>query len=363
MTELYEAVRNGIDKMSTSVNRLAENHNEFAQRLVALEQSKGISGALFASGAGGFGRKSLADQVFAALDKDGELLRKTGRLSFTLETKAAGDPVLGTTAGSVSTIDGVPFPGLIGYGLQSVLPPQPFASTTQAVYTRYTGIEGAAGVQAGEGTAKAAITPTFSKITQDAITVAGYCKVSEQVLNDRNEMRAAIDGVLLRQLNIALDTVLVDGAADPAFGGFEALATAYTSLVYTPMPDAVSEGVSTMQEAGFVPSIVAMSPADWLAIVTAKAAGSGEYLSGSYLGALPENMRGLRVAITSKVAAGKSLLIDPAFCQWFITQAMNFQVDRINDDFVKNLVVIRGEMRVIPVFRATGSARLITPKA
>lgn len=355
--QILDAVKGVEVKINAAAARGGEQMRELAERVLQLEQ--GGTRKADPLERGGVS-KSLADLFAEGMAPNAEIFKKTGSLRF--ETKAAGDPILTTSVGAIHTLPGIAVPGPFAFGLQSVLASVGSQGGTQAKYTRYTGIEGAAGVQATEGAAKEPITPTFSQITQDAITIAGYCKASEQALNDRSELDATINAVLARSLQISLDDVLVDGSVAPAFSGFEALATAYTSLVYTGLVDAASEGVSDMQQAGFVPTVAVMSPADWLAVVTAKASGTGEYLSGSYLGALPENMRGLRVGVSTNVAAGKVLLLDPAFCQWFMVQGMTFAVDRINDDFTKNLVTIRGELRIIPVFRATGSARLITPK-
>jgi HK97 family phage major capsid protein len=218
-------------------------------------------------------------------------------------------------------------------------------------------------VQAAEGDAKAAVRPDHSLITQLAITIAGYTKMSRQALNDSEELRRAVDTTLNRSVATALDVALVNGVIAPAFTGFEALATASTSLVYDTLPDAVSEGVAAMQVAGFSPDSVALNPADWLAITVAKGVANDHYLSGSYLGVLPLTMRGLRVVLSPSVDAGKALLMDSAHSELLVVDDFSVLIGFVDDDFVKNLVTLLGEIRVIPVFRTVGSARLITPMA
>ena len=127
-------------------------------------------------------------------------------------------------------------------------------------------------------------------------------------------------------------------------------------------PAATSEGVSTMQTAGFIPDTVALNPADWLAITVAKGS-DGHPLSGAYLGVLPEAMRGLRVVLSPGVTAGKSLLIDSGQIELLVSDDFAVEFGYVNDDFTKNLFTILGEMRVIPIFRSVGAARLITPMA
>lgn len=74
-------------------------------------------------------------------------------------------------------------------------------------------------------------------------------------------------------------------------------------------------------------------------------------------------MRGLRVVLSASVDAGKALLMDTAHSELMVRDGFSIEMAYDGNDFTKNLVTILGEMRVIPVFRTVGSARLITPKA
>ena len=217
-------------------------------------------------------------------------------------------------------------------------------------------------MQAAEGDTKAAVRPDHVLIQQSAITIAGFTKISRQSLNDSREMARAVETVLMRSVQTALDTVLVNGCAAPVFAGFGPLATEYTSLVYQSLVDATSEGVAAMQVAGFNPDAVALNPADWLAMNVAKGT-DGQYLSGSYLAPMPSELRGLRVVISPSVATGKSLLIDTSHSELLLVDGFAVEVGTDGSDFTKNLATLLGELRVIPVFRTIGSARLITPKA
>jgi HK97 family phage major capsid protein len=194
-------------------------------------------------------------------------------------------------------------------------------------------------------------------VSQTALTIAGYSKISKQALNDQQELTRAIDVTLRRSIAKALDSELNSGA----WGGLLTLATAYTSLVYDGLADAASEAVATMQEAGFVPDTVVMRPADWLAITTAKATGSGEYLSGAYLAPLPELLRGMKVVLSPTVTAGKVLVVDSSQIELLVVEDLNVEIGTDADDFTKNVRTILGELRVVPTFRAVGAARLITP--
>jgi hypothetical protein len=116
-----------------------------------------------------------------------------------------------------------------------------------------------------------------------------------------------------------------------------------------------------MQVAGFAPDLCVLNPADWLAISVAKGSTNDHYLSGSYLGVTPMQLRGLKVVLSPSVDAGKALVMDSTHTELLIADGFSVEVGYTNTDFTSNLVVLLGEMRVIPVFRSVGAARLITP--
>lgn len=310
-----------------------------------------------ASASRGQAAGTLGEQVVRAFGENRDIFAKTKSVS--LQLRAATDTIT-TSSGRTIVHGGVGFVQGGVLGLQNALPVRA-APATALEYSRYIGQQGAAAVQAAEGDTKAAVRPDHALITQTALTIAGYAKMSRQAINDQSELRRAVEVTLNRSVATALDAALVNGAT--GFTGFEGLATAYTSLVYTSLVDAISEGVSTMQTAGFSPDVVALNPADWLAITTAKGTANDHYLSGSYLAQIEPVLRGLRVVLSPSIDAGKGLVMDSTHSELLIVEDFTVEVGYAGDDFIKNLAVLLGEMRVIPVFRTVGSARLITPKA
>lgn len=349
-----EQITRIADKFEQAAHNLKAQNAELAERVLHLEQKGAISG-MDAKAA----RQSVGEQVVKGFEANADLFQKTKSLR--LEIKAAGDPIT-TSNGRNIVSGGVGFIQGGVLGLQNALPVRAVPATSAIEYSRYTGQQGAAAVQGAEGSAKAAVRPDHTLITQTALTIAGYAKMSRQSLTDSAELRRAVEVTLNRSVATALDAALVNGATGFA-GGIEGLATAYTSLVYTALVDAVSEGMATMQTSGFNPDVVALNPADWLAITTARGTANDHYLSGSYLGMIEPNLRGLRVVLSPSVDAGKALVMDSTHSELLIVDNFAIEIGYENDDFTKNLAVVLGEMRVIPIFRTVGSARLITPKA
>lgn len=354
-----EQINQALDRIESKVKSELENlgveQRALADELLKLKQR---GGALDVFG-GGVHRKTIGDEVWHGMTENADLLGKTKSLR--LQIKAATDVITTTNVGKTFS-GGLSMPAGASLGIQTALSARPLAGVSTLEYSRYTGTQGAAAVQAGEGAAKAAIRPDFTTIQQGAITVAGFTKLSKQSLNTSSELSMAVDVTLRRSIAVALDAVLMNGSVTPAFGGFATLGTAYTSLVYTSLADAASEAVATMQEAGFVPNVVAFRPSDFLGVQLAKAS-TGEYLAGPYLQPLPELLRGLRVVLSPSVPSGKVVVADTAHLELLVVDDFSIEIDYVNDDFTKNIATILGEIRVIPTFRATGAVRVITPKA
>lgn len=354
-------LRGLIEGIGSKVDEIKQKQStdiaDLRREVDRIEGKSNLQGLFGSGGAGGTRGESLGDLAVKEFAENRALLEKTRTLR--VELKAAGDAVTTisgrmTMSGGVGAIQG----GVLG--LQNGLPQRVVQGVTALDYARYTGQQGAAAQQATEGTAKAQVRPDHTIITQSALTIAGFTKMSRQALSDASELRAAVDVTLRRSVMTALDTALMTGATGFT-GGFNGLATAYTSLLYTALVDAISEGFSAMQTAGFSPNVVALNPADWLAITVAKGTDL-HYLSGAYLGAMPMEMRGLRVVLSPNVTAGKALLLDMAHAEMLLVGGVVLEAGYDADDFTKNLMTVLCEVRVIPVFRTVGAARLITPK-
>ena len=161
-----------------------------------------------------------------------------------------------------------------------------------------------------------------------------------------------------------MDDALIKGTTTPAWAGLKPLAIARPpSLIYGCMVDAISEGVSSMQIAGFNPDVVSMHPSEWLAIISATGLTNDHYLiPDGFLNEQGMVLRGLRVILSASLAVGEALVLDSAHTEIQLVDGLKIEVGTQNDQFVKNLVTVLGEMRIIPVFRTVGSAVIVNPK-
>ncbi len=350
---INDQMLNAVEGVATKMESMKTEQAILADRLLQIEQRGGMMHHEGNTGTG----TTAGDLFIKQFEASKDLFGKTGSLR--LEIKAATD-LIGTSSGRTIISAGVGAPNGKFIGLQNALPTRPTAGTTVAEYSRFTGTQGLAAQQTTEGSAKAAVRPDHTLIQQSALQVAGYAKLSRQALNDSSELKSAIDLTLARSVSGSLNDVLTNGGTNFT-GGFLALATASTSLVYTRLADAVSEAVADMQTAGFNPNCVAMSPGTWVLLMTAQDT-MGGYLSGNYMAPLPTELRGLRVELSPGITAGSALVMDTTHSELLIVNDFSVEVGYVNDDMIKNQVTILGEARVIPVFRTAGSAKLVTPK-
>ena len=353
--ELVMKAVEGIEKKIGDYSRNTElKMRELSEEMMQLKQGAAIRFSDFQPS-----NKTLGNQVFAELEKNRDLLGKTQGLRF--EIKAAADAVTSASAATVAS-GGIGGPGMPTIGVQNGFKIRPANGVNTRIYSRYTGIEGNAGVQAGEGAEKAAMRPTFTEITQAAITIAAHTVVSRQALNDSAELNAVIEAVLRRDIANKLDNVLIDGSTTPTWAGLEALATAYTSLAYPLLADTASEGVSLLQTNGHNPTTMVMTPASWLQVQTSRSY-IGSDPADDYLRPLHETLRGHKICLSNHVAPGKVLVFDNLNVELAICEEMTVTIGFINDQFTRNLATVLCEMRVIPIFRSVGAAYLMTPKA
>jgi HK97 family phage major capsid protein len=346
---MNDSIITALDKLDS---KLQTDKRETDDRLLQLEQR----GSAW-QGESTSKTESVGSQFVKAYEQNKDLFLKTKSLRLEISTKAAGDNIT-TASGRALVSGGVGFPtgGVLGF--QNALPVRS-VSATALEYSRYVGQQGVAAVQAAEGDLKSAVRPDHLLVTQVGVTIAAFAKMSKQALTDSSELARAVETTLSRSVATALDIALVKGAAG-FVGGYAGLATAsVASVAYTSLADAVSEAASQMQSDGFSPNVVAMSPADWLEITVAKSGGDGQYYSGSYLGTIAPTLRGLRVVLSPSIPAHKAILMDTSHSEILMIDGFSVEMGFTDDDFIRNLVVLRGELRFLPVFRALGSAKLV----
>lgn len=356
----FETIERALDKFENGFNSKFEEvsikNKELADEILQLKQRGVMQHGYDGLQTNG---KTMGENVSVLFDQNAEMFFKTGNMNLKLDVKS----ITSAVSGMVGQYAPIATPSMTQSSLISALSirSQPGLATLNYVRMTDRGVKPA--VQTAEGAQKAETTPTFTKVTQNAITIAGYTVLSEQALKTQGELSRVIDVHLKNQLLRSLDTLVIDGTAAAAwpFGGLEALSGTYISATYTLLHDAIIDAATNMRASGYEPDVICLNPMEFLGIALKKDT-AGQYLTGAYMGELPQKLHGMRVTFSSDVALGKALVLDSRYVEILMTDDANVQFGYNNDDFVRNLVTARVECSVIPVVRDLQAMNLVSPK-
>lgn len=198
---------------------------------------------------------------------------------------------------------------------------------------------------------------TFDLRNAPVRTLAHFMKASRQILDDAAQLRSVIDQRLRYGLRLVEEAQILSGAGTGAnLFGIIPQATAYVA----PMTVAGATMIDQLRLAMLQASLalypatgIVMNEADWARVELMKDS-TGQYLIGRPQGVLPPSLWGLPVVATPAMTIDKFLVgAFKAGAQLFDRNAIEVLISTENeDDFVKNMVTIRGENRLaLAVYR------------
>jgi HK97 family phage major capsid protein len=202
-----------------------------------------------------------------------------------------------------------------------------------------------------EGNQKTKISALLTAQQSNYHELGDFIKISERMLNDIPYMSGEITTLLTDCLEKAVDDALLlttNWGLIAASGG---IAPGYTS---TSMDDSVSHAGELdailacfvqIYEANFVPTLIAINPATWGKLMTAKAS-TFEYTAGDLsmvVNITPNGMtiNGVPVVMSNKIPAGKVLVGDFSKANVWIYGGVNVEMGWDGEDFTYNLRTIK----------------------
>lgn len=230
--------------------------------------------------------------------------------------------------------------------------PKGTTSSNQIEYTRELSWTNDA-AETAEGGAKPESDLTYELVNDPVRTIAHFIKLSKQVLDDAQALKSYVDGRLSHGLRQKLEYQLLRGdGTSPAISG---LADSGRNTAFTPTTgDTALDSLNRIKYAvvaqDYTPNVLFMNPADWGAIERLKRSDDG-YVVGegaaiSYInGGLTPTVWGLPVVFTNNVASGKVYCLDTSAVMLFMRQGVTVEMGFVNEDFTKNLVTVRAELR------------------
>ena len=355
--EVIEAVKNGLADVEAKFNRQLD---EMAQKMETASGYTGKSANPFAKLADDAGIKAMANgqSKNAAVQLDGGL---------SLLTK---NTIVGDTAGTSED----------GYAVQpqrdprlandprrvlSLLDYLPSLRVTSNVFefNKLSGYTANAGYQTNEGELKPEASIPTDLVQANVATIANWVPASEQVLADVPALQAQVSSLLAYGVRAKLERELILGAGGVGqIGGLTDSGnyTAYTGAASgDSLADAVAKIEATMLAAGWRPNLIVVHPNDWRDARRERAdSGAGVYVAGSWRDPAPPSVWGIPLITNPAVTAGNILMMDTTQVAVLNRQDVTVELGRINDQFTRNLVTIRAELRAGLAVFAPGAVML-----
>lgn len=309
------------------------------------------------SGAGAVGQPEQRGPFEALTKSDGLAAfrggaRDSGAIDLGLSIKTLTS-LQGATGSPAEGIDVLPErqPGLFGHAarpltLLEALPARPIGSNA-LTFTRMVGYSSGANYQDGEGTTKPEQGITPSLITSHIATVAVWQDLSKQVLDDEPGLESSIEMLLRHGVLDKAEREVVAGTG----GAFNISGLLTEAVTFVPTAsaraDRIGECSAFMASRGYMPDIIALSPADWYTIQSERAGGSGEYIAGGWASPVDPRVYGVRVVASAAVPAGTALVIDSRLVSLLDRQQATVEFSRESgNNFKQNVVTALAELRI-----------------
>ena len=211
-----------------------------------------------------------------------------------------------------------------------------------------------------QGAEKPQIHPTYTPVTAALVKKACHLKETDELLSDAPYLESVVRGRGIYELQKAIESYLVSTLLGTS--GIDV--TVNTGISFDNL---LKAKMAVETNTGYDADAIIINPADLQTLLLTKDGGStGQYLmggpayapygNGAYGAYLP--IWGMKVVSTSTIASGTAIVGAFKACASVITKAgEGFRVEVANqneDDFVKNMVTVRVEERLLEAVRLPG---------
>lgn len=329
-------VKDAADKLEAKSNRKAMNEN----------QVKGFNA-------------TLGEYIEKNADNIAKLGRgETRNTSFIMDTKAVGN-----MTEAVNLTGDIPraYANQV-YGLPSrkvhVRTLLPVGTISQGLFTfpQETGGEGAPANQT-QGSAKAQVDFDISMVNAPAQVIAGYVKISRQMLDDVPAMTSFLQQRLLEKYLVAEDNQLLFGSGSGVnLTGLTINAAAATGAATVDVEQLV-QAIAQVETSNYSATGILINPSDWAAIINTKNANSAYSLPGSTVvttdGQL--SIAGIPIYKSTAMTVDKFLVGDWSMgAQIMQRDGISVQFSEFDgSNFIENMITVRVEARIaFPIYYA-----------
>ena len=330
----FAVVKDSADKLEAKNNRKTMSEN----------QVKGFNA-------------SLAD----AIEQNADGIAKVGRgeqkrSSFILDTKAVGNMTEAVnltgdiTRQYANQVYALPSRKV---HMRSLLP---IGSLSTGLFTfpYESGGEGAPAAQT-QGSAKEQVDFDITMKDAAAQYIAGYVRISRQMLDDIPAMTSFLQARLLEKYLVAEDAQILSGnGTAPNLQGILPVATAATGAATVDVEQLV-QAIAQLESSNYSATGILVNPSDWAAIMNTKNSGSAYSLPASTVVTTDGSVSiaGIPLYKSTAIAVDKFLVGDYAMgAQIMQNQGISVQFsEQDSDNFTKNMITVRVEARIaLPIY-------------
>ena len=210
-------------------------------------------------------------------------------------------------------------------------------------------MEGTIATSIAEGAAKSRVhfaDPTPTTVTLEKI--AAYIKESDEFIDDYGFLASAINGRLVYQLNLVRQQKVITDLLGTS--GIQTIgATTAVTRNAVDVADEIANAIAdTMTYSGRPANAIVMTPDLWKLLRIGKNADK-DYYGGGYFAALHgNNIWNLPIVLSNQLTANHIVVGAFDSCASLVTKSEGVTVEAVNtdqDDFIKNLMTIRAEVR------------------
>ena len=188
--------------------------------------------------------------------------------------------------------------------------------------------------------------PTPTTVTLEKI--AAYIKESDEFIDDYGFLASAINGRLVYQLNLVRQQKVITDLLGTS--GIQTIgATTAVTRNAVDVADEIANAIAdTMTYSGRPANAIVMTPDLWKLLRIGKNADK-DYYGGGYFAALHgNNIWNLPIVLSNQLTANHIVVGAFDSCASLVTKSEGVTVEAVNtdqDDFIKNLMTIRAEVR------------------
>jgi HK97 family phage major capsid protein len=371
-----------LDKMESDIKALEETHASLKAESEARKRFADAAGHADANelpattvARQADGLKSIGAQFVESDGYKAAVAAAGGRFTAAVDVKAFEDADTKATftraAGGAGGLIPDYLPGVTNVLFRRLtiadLLPSGTANGASIIYLKESSVTNAAAAVA-EGGAKPGSDLNLTQVTENFTKVATTLKISDEMLQDWAATMSYVNGRLVLFVQLSEEDQLLNGSGSGAnMTGLlnRSGKTAAQALGSDTAPDAIYKEITKIRTNAFVePDGIVISPNNWQTIRLSKDANGQYYAGGPFTGAYgnaggmaPDMLWGKPVVVTPANADGTARVGAFQPCtQRFVKGGLRVEMTNSNeDDFLKNLVAVRAEIReALVVYRPAG---------